>query len=82
MAVAVAASVYTGGASLAAAAAWGAAAGAASYIASSAMMAAVSGTQTTDSATTLSRTVSPTSGLSIVYGVKHQIIQIMMMVVL
>lgn len=66
MAVAVAASLWTGGASLAIAA--GIAAGAASYIATSSMMAAVSGTQTTDSATTLSRTTAPQSGLPIVYG--------------
>lgn len=67
VAVAVFASVYTGGASLAAASAWGAAAGAASFVATS-MLSQLGVTPYSDSATTLSRSTSPTSGLPILYG--------------
>jgi len=60
-AVAVFAAAWTGGASLAAAAAWGAAAGAASFVATS-MLSQIGLTPTSDTATTLSRSTSPTSG--------------------
>lgn len=66
-AVAVFAAAYTGGASLASAAAWGAAAGAASFVATS-MLSQIGVTPYSDSATTLSRSTSPTSGLPILYG--------------
>lgn len=66
-AVAVFAAAYTGGASLTAAAAWGAAAGAASFVATS-MLSQIGLQATTDSATTLSRTTAPTSGMPILYG--------------
>ncbi|USL56754.1 DUF1983 domain-containing protein [Pantoea ananatis] len=66
-AVAVFAAAYTGGASLSAAAAWGAAAGAASFVATS-MLSQVGLTATSDTATTLSRSTAPTSGMPILYG--------------
>lgn len=66
-AVAVFAAAYTGGASLAAAAAWGAAAGAASFVATS-MMSQLGLVATSDTATTLSRSTAPTSGMPILYG--------------
>ncbi|HHD2919857.1 TPA: fibronectin type III domain-containing protein, partial [Enterobacter kobei] len=66
-AVAVFAAAWTGGASLAAAAAWGAAAGAASFVATS-MMSQLGLTATSDTATTLSRSTAPTSGMPILYG--------------
>jgi len=69
-AVAVAAAVYTGGASLSAAAAWGAGAGAASLVATSMLSQMPGITPHTDSATTLSRSTSPQSGIPILYGEK------------
>lgn len=68
-AVAVAASVYTGGASLMVAGAWGAAAGAAMYVASASMSqlaGQVSGYG--DTASTLTRSTDPQSGMPILYG--------------
>ncbi len=69
-AVAVGAAVYTGGASLAAAAAAGAGAGAASLVATSMLSQMPGITPHTDSATTLSRSTSPQSGIPILYGEK------------
>ncbi len=69
-AVAVAAAVYTGGASLSAAAAWGAGAGAASLVATSMLSQMPGITPHTDSATTLSRSTSPQTGIPILYGEK------------
>jgi len=69
-AVAVAAALYTGGASLSAAAAWGAGAGAASLVATSMLSQMPGITPHTDSATTLSRSTSPQSGIPILYGEK------------
>jgi len=69
-AVAVAASVYTGGASLSVAASWGAGAGALSYIASTSLSTLAVGTTTGygDTASTLTRSTEPTSGIPILYG--------------
>ena len=69
-AVAVAAAVYTGGASLSAAAAWGAGAGAASLVATSMLSQMPGITPHTDSATTLSRSTTPQTGIPILYGEK------------
>lgn len=66
-AVAVFAAAYTGGASLAAAGAWGVAAGAASFVATS-MLTQIGITPYSDSATSLSRSTAPTSGMPILYG--------------
>jgi len=69
-AVAVAAAAWTGGASLTAAAAWGAGAGAASLVATSMLSQMPGITAHSDSATTLSRSLSPQSGIPILYGEK------------
>lgn len=66
-AVAVFAAAYTGGASMYAAAAYGAAAGVASYVATS-MLSQLGLAATSDTATTLSRSTAPTSGMPILYG--------------
>jgi len=70
--VAVAAMLMTGpaGMSLGAAAAWGAGAGAASLVATSMLSQMPGITPHSDSATTLSRSTSPQSGIPILYGEK------------
>jgi hypothetical protein len=68
-AVAVAAAVFTGGTSLYVAAAWGAAAGAAMYVATSSLTAlSPNVTGYGDTATTLTRSTDPQSGMPILYG--------------
>lgn len=67
-AVSVAAAAYTGGASLWAAAAWGAGAGALSYIATSSLTSLAATTSYGDTATTLTRSTDPQSGMPILYG--------------
>lgn len=68
--IAVAAAVYSGGASSAfTAAAWGAGAAAASYIATSSLSTITSNTQGyNDTASTLTRSTAPQSGIPILYG--------------
>ena len=68
-AVAVGAAVFTGGTSLLVAAAWGVAAGAAMYVATSSLTAlSPNTTGYGDTATTLTRSTDPQSGMPILYG--------------
>lgn len=67
--IAVAAAVYTGGSSLYVAAAWGAGAAAASYVATSSLTSLAATTQGYgDTATTITRSTDPQSGMPILYG--------------